>query len=134
MNGTELTTPYTVQIQIIDKPNKNKRIYPKELIQNLIIQYRDKDIRGTIGIPNSFSEWLDENSSHIIRNLRIEEDYLVGDVTILDTPLGSILSSILDKMDFRLVGCSKYIEDDTSNTVDPTNYVLLGICAVGNGA
>jgi hypothetical protein len=38
-----------VEIQILDKPNGNGRIYPRSVVESAIT---DKPVRGMIGMPN----------------------------------------------------------------------------------
>jgi hypothetical protein len=64
----------------------------KELEQQII----DATFYGQLDRPEGIHTDLDK-ISHMVSNIRFEEDVLVGDVKVLDTPAGLILQTMLDR-------------------------------------
>jgi hypothetical protein len=142
----------TVQIAQADVPNKNGRTYSKETLESAIKKFEDKPIFGMIGMPEiTFREPTnkdetcvefsslhvpDEKISHKIENLRFDEQgYLIGDVTVLATPYGQILKTLLTeevRTDFRTAGFAQMEERDGVTYV--TDFQLTSINAVNDGA
>ena len=64
--------------------------------------------------------------SHIVRNLRVTEEGLIGDIEILQTPMGQMLSSLLDygapmRTCMRAVG---HYDADTKKVSEVTIYAF----------
>jgi len=132
-----------VKIQVVDEPNANNHVYSKEVLENAIKEFNEgKELFGGIGMPPTgygmpldldlpFSEL---QISHKISSLSIEGDYLVGEVEILKTPLGEILSKILidDQLDFRMCGTGNIVIKDVVSYVE--DFTLISINAVKDGA
>jgi hypothetical protein len=119
----------TVQILRADVPNSNGRIYPLAALERCVEQAEAGPIFGSLGLTEGTSIDLSK-VSHTIENLRIEGEYLVGDVTILHTPEGERLNALLDgvQIDFRPTGTGVIREGLI------TNYNLISIDAVFDGA
>lgn len=83
-----------VKIKTANIPNKNGIIYPLEILQNICISSPD-EILGTIGLPEQNAAICLISASHVISNLRIENDILVGDLKLLNTTNGKKLEYIL---------------------------------------
>ena len=90
-------------VEVLDKPNRNGRIYTTECIKNSVlnnplIQERLKlhNLFGTFTLIGNEEVSLD-NTSHCITNLYIEDNCLKADIDILDTPNGRMLKEHLDK-------------------------------------
>lgn len=113
-----------VQIQKLDAPNKNGRVYSTEVIQEAIKAKGDNPILGTFGMPETSLVNLTD-VSHVVRNLTIEDGYLVGEVTVLKTPRGEILEKVLDEMVFRTSGTGNV--DDDGNITD---FHILTVAAI----
>jgi hypothetical protein len=109
----------TFKIQELDKPNKNNRIYPKEEIEKSIVKFNEtadamNGVPGMIDYPDGLQ--IDMTKvSHVVKNLRIEDNYLVGDFTVLKTPEGKKLSELLNAspatVAFRTLGTGTVGED-----------------------
>ena len=88
------------KLMILDVPNKNNRIYTTQAVYNALTRL-PKMVVGEFG-PSDGAQAIDLGKvSHRVDNLRIEDGYLVGDVTTMKTPMGIELDKILDKVDFR---------------------------------
>lgn len=123
-----------------DVPNKNGRIYPRAVLEQMIKDVEDKmsppRVFGAIGMPESVSIDL-SMVSHTVSNLRITEDgKVLGDVMILNTPRGKIMEKILEaepNRQFRIAGIGK-LEDNDDGTTTVTDFRLLSINLVKDGA
>ncbi len=74
--------------------NRNGRVYTKECVENMISKIDSSIVMyGQIGYS---IETVLKNVSHTINNIQIEDDYLVGDITILSTHNGKVLRSMID--------------------------------------
>jgi hypothetical protein len=129
----------TVQIAEADLPNKNGRVYPREVLQKVIKEVEGKDpcrLFGTIGMPAD--DVIDPAKiSHSISNLYLTEDgALMGTVMILETPSGKIAENLLDidpSRQFRMAGIGK-LEDNEDGTTTVTDFRLLSVNLVRDGA
>jgi hypothetical protein len=130
-DGTPLTEipVMTVNILKADEPNGNGRIYPLEALQRCVEKSQAGPVLGALGCPEGTT--VDLNTlSHTVHNLRIQDGYLVGDVQVIKTPYGSMLSNpeVFNNVDFRPRGIGA-IENGVV-----TNYQLISIDAVYDGA
>jgi hypothetical protein len=122
-----------VKIQQADVPNKNNRVYTRAILEQVVEEYNDgKPVLGTIGMEDNRAAIA--HSSHKVENLRIEDGYLVGDVTVLQTETGNALTSMLEAypLDFRMDGIGSVVQQDGNNVV--TDYTLTRVNAVLDGA
>ena len=83
-----------------DKLNKNKRIYPKEVLQKATEKYVKEQVKtgravGELNHPEGPSINLDK-VSHRITELKFEGNNVVGKALVLDTPMGSIVKGLVD--------------------------------------
>ena len=80
-----------------EKRNGNGRIYEKKLLErevrNLQPQIAERRLCGELDHPNDEVVHL-ANVSHIITNLQMEGNNLVGEAEFLDTPSGRILQEL----------------------------------------
>tara|TARA_R110001599_G_scaffold44750_1_gene132953 strand:- start:577 stop:1179 length:603 start_codon:yes stop_codon:yes gene_type:complete len=80
-----------------EKKNGNGRIYEKKLLErevrNLQPQIAERRLCGELDHPNDEVVHL-ANVSHIITNLQMEGNNLVGEAEFLDTPSGRILQEL----------------------------------------
>jgi len=112
-----------------DKSNRNGRIYRKEdffgkEFKNYYYGELDPDIFDG-EIVNMIK------ISHVVDNVHIDEDNLVGDIKILDTPRGKIVKDILNS------GHSLYIGSRGKGIIKNgivENYELITFDIVSNGA
>lgn len=82
-----------------DTRNQNGRIYPKDIYESALnrIMYKIKEGRllGECDHPE-YDEVKLANVSHVIRDCRIEDNKVYGDVEVLDTPSGKIVQSLIE--------------------------------------
>lgn len=105
----------------LNKKTENGRIYNEEILKPFL----NKSFMGELNHPESPVINLKE-VSHKINNLRIEENNLVGDLEILDTPKGEVLKQIInDSVTFEPRGFG-----DLTDNFEVQNYELLAIDAI----
>ena len=83
-----------------DKLNKNKRIYPKEVLQKATEKYIKEQVKtgravGELNHPEGPSINLDK-VSHRITDLKFEGNNVVGKALVLDTPMGKIVKGLVE--------------------------------------
>lgn len=86
------------QVQACDKPNANNRIYPFEVLRGQVEKYVNGPIRenralGELDHPESSIINL-KNVSHNILKLWWQDKDLYGEIEILPTPSGNILTQL----------------------------------------
>lgn len=121
-----------------DHPNGNKRIYPKEILEKVIEQFRWDGIAtttGQLGMPQDGIMRLSE-MSHMVINLHMEEDYLVAEIAVMDTPQGKVLKQLLNDnpntVAFRTMGVG-FGEMNDDACLELASFQLTGIHAVSAG-
>jgi len=81
--------------------NLNNRIYEdNDNLRECIKDFNDRvdkygKVYGQLGHPDRFDTHF-LKVSHTIKNVRVEEDKVVGDIEILKTPSGEILQEMID--------------------------------------
>lgn len=97
-NKKQILIPY------LEKMNLNNRIYTKEAAQKIVDMFNSRSMPGfgQIGYPDgsSFDVSLTK-ASHFFKNLKLENDQVVGDLEILKTDEGEKLKSMLKQGVFR---------------------------------
>lgn len=83
-----------------EKPNRNKRTYPKALMEREINLYQDKIAKkqamGELNHPNSPTV-NPERASHLITELKFSGNDVYGKAKIIPTPVGRIVETLLDE-------------------------------------
>jgi hypothetical protein len=86
---------------LANKPNRNNRIYPMEVLRNAVSVYNENFIKAKRAVGE-----LNHNStpsidltkvSHIITKLQEQGNYFYGRAKILNTPMGKIAQSLIDE-------------------------------------
>lgn len=94
----------TLKIMEADVPTKNGRIYPRKVLEDALERYKEKlgptfkfDAIGEFAFSDAPSSAnLNFGSiSHGIKNIRFENNDLVGEVVPLNTPQGLVLSEYI---------------------------------------
>jgi hypothetical protein len=109
-----------------NKPNRNNRVYPKEILREAVKTYTDNFITS----KRSLGE-LNHNSvpgvdltkvSHMITSLKENGDYFYGKARILNTPMGKIAQGLIDE------GVVLGVSSRALGSVKPTNegYSVVG--------
>ena len=124
-------------MQIADEPNKNNRVYPKEVLEKAVAAFKERKypMFGTFGMQD-FIRMPDgdisiEGVSHSIEDLKIEDNVLFADVKILDTPIGKKLKTVgTDDLAFRIagIGTIKTREDGVVVINDDFKLVTINAC------
>jgi hypothetical protein len=110
-----------------DKPNRNNRVYPMNVLRNAVNVYNENFIKAKRAVGE-----LNHNStpsidltkvSHIITKLQEQGNYFYGRAKILNTPMGKIAQSLIDE------GVVLGVSSRALGSVRPTNE---GYNVVGN--
>jgi len=83
-----------------EKKNRNGRIYPMPVMEKALNKYNTEQVSkgravGELNHPEGPTVNLDK-VSHKIDKLDFQGDDIVGEATILDTPMGQIVKGLLD--------------------------------------
>lgn len=83
-----------------DKPNRNKRIYPKNILEGAVSKYVTEQVSkgravGELNHPEGPTINLDK-VSHRITELRWDGSNVIGKALILDTPMGKIVKGLME--------------------------------------
>lgn len=154
MNKNILTEQFTSQFEILkDKPanvlkrvkgvvsdfksNRNGRVYPRKLWENVVNSDYVKEminnhsLFGEADHPETRLEISLQNVSHAINDLWIEDDKVMAIIDILPTPMGKIISELLDygtNLGISSRGAGTVLAD---NSVDPEDYQFVTFDYVG---
>lgn len=96
----------TVRLLEIGKPDSNNVIYSKEAIKQLEEKFSEKidkfNCFGSLGNDSSYFDNCVNLSkvSHSIERVYSDEQFLMADIKILDTPSGKLLQSLKDSAIF----------------------------------
>jgi hypothetical protein len=119
-----------------DKPNKNNRIYPKELLERVITENQEtvkgRAMMGQIGFPGDSIIRI-ANVSHVVTDLAFTDGAMVAEIEVLNTPAGLSLQAMMDsgvEIALRPQGIGGGDVDDNGNFVLDDSYKLISICVV----
>jgi hypothetical protein len=84
----------------MEQKNRNGRIYPKQVMENAVNKYITEQVKngravGELNHPEGPVVNLDK-VSHLITELSYNKNDVIGKASILDTPNGQIVKSLLD--------------------------------------
>lgn len=114
------------------KLNRNGRIYPRKLWENVINSdyvkelLASKTLFGETDHPAERLEMSLQEVSHCISDIHLEGDDVIATIDILDTPNGNLVSKLLEygsKIGVSSRGAGDVGED---NVVDPDTYTFVG--------
>jgi hypothetical protein len=115
------------EILTIDKPNKNNRIYTREVVEKMLKTFKPQADSKRLMV--SFNESLTLNlditkAAGIVNDIKIEGDKLVADIELLHTPAGlkmqeSILVMEQAGLAYKVttVGSGKLVKNENGNEV-----------------
>jgi len=126
-------------VAVADVPNRNNRIYPKSVLENIVDDFQHQSplngdwfrMMGQLGTPEGTSVHLSE-ASHVVRNLRMMDNKLVCDIQVMDTPGGKMISALHKEgcdMKFRLHGTGS-VEEEEGSYVVQDDYKLISVNAL----
>jgi len=83
-----------------DKKNRNGRIYPRAIMEKAVGKYVDTQVSkkravGELNHPEGPTVNLDK-VSHLITELKFENNDVIGKAQVLDTPMGKIVKGLLE--------------------------------------
>jgi hypothetical protein len=83
-----------------DQKNRNGRIYPKPIMEKAVNTYVENQVSkkravGELNHPEGPTVNLDK-VSHLITDLKLEGNNVIGKAQILDTPMGKIVKGLLE--------------------------------------
>jgi hypothetical protein len=85
-----MTMLLTRTVLTVDTPNKNGRVYSSAAIEEALAKAKDGHGSLTPNDPDDMNYW-----SHAYQNLRLEGNELKADITVMDTPYGTILQQLM---------------------------------------
>lgn len=85
---------------VSEEKNKNGRIYPKSVMEAEVKRYMEEAIAknrayGELGHPQGPAINLDR-VSHMIKDLRMEGNLVIGKAQITNTPMGNIVKGLME--------------------------------------
>ena len=84
--------------QKADTPNQNKRIYEKKLLlremDRLSESLRERRLMGELDHPTHDAVRL-QNVSHLVTNLKMNGNNMIGEAEILNTPAGQVAQALI---------------------------------------
>ena len=83
-----------------EQKNRNGRIYPKMIMEKAVNKYAKEQVAtkravGELNHPEGPTVNLDK-VSHLITDLKVEDNNVMGKATILGTPMGEIVKGLLE--------------------------------------
>lgn len=133
----EMKNKIELKSQIIakaDVSNANGRVYPKKVLEKVVDDFNNmtKDsMIGQMGMPHDSIIHF-SMASHLVKDLRLsDENELVADIHVLDTPCGKQLSEMIENGDvaFRLQGIGQTKSVDGVDVIQD-DYKVITINAV----
>jgi hypothetical protein len=84
----------------MEEKNRNGRVYPKSIMESAVNKYVKEQVSqgravGELNHPEGPTVNLDK-VSHLITSLTFEKNDVIGKATILNTPMGQIVSGLLE--------------------------------------
>lgn len=120
-----------------DIPNRNGRLYPKSIMDSQVKKYQDliksKRSLSELGHPANPQVNLDK-VSHLITELKMDGNNVMGKAKVLDTPMGKIAKNLLDegvKLGVSSRGLGSVVEKNGVNVVQP-DFLLNAIDIVSD--
>lgn len=121
------------KIQKLDVPNSNGRTYTTTEMSKTLAKV-EHGLLGRVGYPSGPDAGIVlTETSHMVENLRLEDGWLVGDITVLATEQGKILQDAIeadkDALAFRMLGIGNVDKDGIVR-----NFEVTGVCAISAGS
>lgn len=85
-----------------DMPNRNRRIYPKRVMEKAVDRYErefinEKRALGELNHPNSGPSINLDKACHVLESLWFKGSDVYGKARVLSTPMGNILKTLIDE-------------------------------------
>lgn len=112
-----------------DVRNRNGRIYPKAIMEREVNRYYKEFVLtkravNSLDHPNNSTQ-LFENACHLIEDLKMSDNIVIGCAKILDTPSGRIAKTLIDE-GIQLAISSRAVGSLQENNIVGDNFHLLG--------
>jgi len=121
-----------------EQKNRNGRVYPKDTLFNEVDRYVNESVKknralGELNHPDGPTINLDR-VSHMIKELRVEGNNIVGKAKVLDTPHGRIVKSLIDEgatlgVSSRGMGSMKTLKNGVNEVQDDFSLAAVDIVA-----
>lgn len=109
--------------------NRNGRIYPREIMEREVDRYYKEFVLTRRAVSDldhaADSSQLFANACHLIEDLKMTGDIVIGASKILDTPSGRIVKTLMDE-GVQLAISSKGVGSLQADNVVGDNFRLLG--------
>jgi hypothetical protein len=110
--------------------NRNGRVYPMNVMENALGKYNNEYVSqkralGELNHPPTPQLNLDR-VSHIIENLKMQGEYVVGRAKVMDTPMGKIVQNLIDegvKLGVSTRGLGSLVERNGSKEVQNDFFI-----------
>lgn len=114
-----------VQLMKVGTPSANGRVYSKEAMEEAIKNFNESSIKGgTLGQVGDLSHPVNmKDLSHVFENVRIEDDKVLADMKILDTPQGQNVQALLES-NVKLALAPRLAIDEQPKVDEEGNPVL----------
>lgn len=90
----------TFKLIPLDQTLSSGRVYPRKVIEEALEEVKHdlsaRRLVGEMGVVQDSKIHLD-NVSHLVTDLRIEDDILVADIEFLDSPKGKFIQEYMEK-------------------------------------
>jgi hypothetical protein len=128
------------EITKLGVPNKNGRIYPKEVMEKAIND-NEQLIKNKGFMVSVYDEHSDPSNTinltkvaAFVNDCKIENDMVVADIELLNTPMGNYIKENIDKpWSVRPVGFGKLTQNEQGQHV-VSDYELLYFTFTDEGA
>lgn len=111
------------------KPNRNGRVYPRELWEKVLNSEYVKEMMASKCLFGESNHPFDDrveidlnNVSHCIHSLKIEGDSVIAELDLLPTPAGEIINKLIDYGSSIGVSSRGAGSVDSNGFVDPDDY------------
>lgn len=123
----------TATVAESDIPNKNRRIYPKKILESMIDKFIPKTIIGQLGEVDQKDPCVIylSKASHMINEMKLEDNKLVVEIETLKTEQGNLLKEMIENnsVSFSMVGVGNGKIDENKHFVIDESYKLVTINA-----
>lgn len=102
--------------------NKNKRIYPKSILEREVLNYQDRirEKRSVGELEHPATPMINlERISHLVEHLEMQGNNVIGIAKVLDTPMGKIAKTLMSE-GIKLGVSTRGLGTLNGNKVDPS--------------
>lgn len=131
-----------VPVLEVNKTNKNRRYYPKELILKELKEWEGKEFPVLTQMPTmeelkawNFKVPLEITAGSCVFDPEMPGNFLYAEIKIYKTPKGLLLEKMIfnEGVDFRTCGIVNISLRNPDNTILVTNLDMLAVAALPKG-